>query len=180
LTNFKTCVILTMLLGAALGGGCSKKPMGNLASDIDASMDHAGLTDVTVSQDNEKGVVTLGGHVAADDQKARAEAIARSMAGEQVVANQIAVIPPGAEADARKVNEALDKGIEHNLDAALVAEKLNDDVKFAVKNHVVTLSGNVETPEIRSHAEQVAAAVPYVHQVVNELQVRKQKATSTR
>jgi osmotically-inducible protein OsmY len=177
--KLNTFILVATMLGAGTIGACSSKPAARLASDIDASLDRAGLVDVTVSQDSDKGVVTLGGHVPADDQKARAEEIAKSLAGGQVVANQIAVITPGAEGDAKKVNEALDKGIENNLDAALVAQKLKDDVRFAVKNHVVTLSGNVETPEARAHAEQVAASVPYVHQVVNELQVRKQKATST-
>ncbi|MCU1325591.1 MAG: transport-associated protein [Bryobacterales bacterium] len=178
--DFRKHVCLLALLGAGVLAGCSKTPSSDMATGIDNSLDRAGLVDVTVKQDAEKGVVTLGGHVPAEAQKAQAEQIAKSMANGQVVANQIEVITPGAEGEAKKVNEALDKGIESNLDAALVAERLKDDVKYAVKNHVVTLSGNVENPDTRDRAEQIAAGVPYVHQVVNELQVRKQKATSTR
>ena len=48
--------------------------------------------------------------MAADAAKSQAESIAMSMAGTQVVSNQIAVIPPGAEHDAKKVNSDLDKG----------------------------------------------------------------------
>ena len=40
--------------------------------------------------------------------------------GEQVIANQIAVTPPGVEGEAKAVNSDLDAGIEKNLDAALI------------------------------------------------------------
>ena len=134
---------------------------------------------VTVSQDRDKGVVTLGGTVTSDDDKAKAESIARSMSGAQVVSNQIAVLPLGAENVAHKVNVDLDEGIESNLDAALIKDRLHDSVKYTVKNHVVTLTGDVNSQAKRARAEEVAAAVLNVDQVVNELQVKKQKATST-
>jgi osmotically-inducible protein OsmY len=120
----------------------------------------------------------LGGHVAADRDKAQAESIARSIAGAQVVANQIAVIPPGAETDAEKVNSDLDKGIKNNLDAALIRDRLHESVKYAVKNHVVTLTGEVDSQSKRARAAEVASAVVNVYQVVNELQVKGQKASS--
>ncbi|MEO8662191.1 MAG: BON domain-containing protein [Bryobacteraceae bacterium] len=61
----------------------------------------------------------------------------------------------------------------------LINERLQKSVKFAVKNHVVTLTGDVESQAIRARAQQVASEVPNVQQVVNELQVKGQKATST-
>jgi osmotically-inducible protein OsmY len=124
-------------------------------------------------------VVTLGGQVATDNDKAHAEDIAKSIAGQQVVADQIAVVQVGEEHDAKAMNSDLDKGIEQNLDAALILNRLHGDVKYAVKNHVVTLTGDVDSPARRRVAEQVAAAVPNVQQVVNELQVKRQKATSS-
>jgi osmotically-inducible protein OsmY len=145
-----------------------------------AALDQAGFKNISISQDRDKGVVTLGGHVATDGDKSQAESIARSIAGTQVVANQIAVIPAGVESEARTVNADLDKGIESNLDAALIMDNLHESVKYAVKNHVVTLTGEVDTPAKRARAESVAAAVPNVQQVVNVLQVKDQKATSTR
>lgn len=77
------------------------------------------------------------------------------------------------------MNLALDEGIESNLRAALINEKLDEDVNHSVKNHVVTLTGDVDSQSKRARAEVVAAAVPNVHQVVNELQVKEQKATSS-
>jgi osmotically-inducible protein OsmY len=52
-------------------------------------------------------------------------------------------------------------------------------VKYSVKNHVVTLTGDVDSQATRATAQQVAASVPNVQQVVNELQVKRQKATSS-
>ena len=95
------------------------------------------------------------------------------------MSNQIAVIPPGAESEAKKVNSDLDKGIESNLDAALIKQKLHESVKYAVKNHVVTLSGDVDSQSKRARAQEVASAILNVQQVVNELQVKKQKATES-
>jgi osmotically-inducible protein OsmY len=168
------------MLAAGILAGCSqtlKSP--DVSDNIRRSLDQAGLQRVSINQDRDKGVVTLGGHVQADGDKAQAEAIAKSFAGGQVVSDQIAVVPLGAESDARMMNSDLDRGIEQNLDAALIQSKLHDGVKYAVKNHVVTLTGEVDSQAKRRDAENVAASVPNVQQVVNELQVKNQKASST-
>ena len=89
------------------------------------------------------------------------------------------MIPPGAESEAKTVNSDLDKGIEKNLDAALIQHRLNKSVKYDVKNGVVALTGEVNSQSRRAQVEKVASAVPNVQQVVNELQVRDQKATSS-
>jgi osmotically-inducible protein OsmY len=133
-----------------------------------------------VSQDREKGVVTLGGHVANESDKSQAEAIAKPLAAGQVVSDQIAVIPPGAESDAKAINSDLDKGIEKNLDAALIQNRLNKGVKYTVRNGVVTLTGDVNSQSKRDQAQSIATAVPNVRQVVNELEVKNQKATASR
>jgi osmotically-inducible protein OsmY len=150
-----------------------------VAGNIRRALDQAGLKDVSLVQDREKGVLTLGGHVNADGDKAQAEAIAKSFAGAEVVADQIAVLPLGAESEARAMNSDLDKGIEQNLDAALIRNKLHDRVKYAVRSRVVTLTGEVDSQSRRRDAAKVAASVPNVQQVVNELQVKNQKASSS-
>ena len=169
------------LLTAGIMAGCStttaKSP--DISDSIRTSLDQAGLKDVSVSQDRDKGVVTLGGQVATDNAKSKAEALAKSFAGTQVVADQIAVIPVGAEKDAKAVNSDLDEGIERNLDAALIQNKMHDTVKYGVKSGVVTLSGEVNSEDKRTRAGQVASTVPNVLQVVNDLQVKDQKASSS-
>jgi hyperosmotically inducible periplasmic protein len=171
---------LFVIVTVGILAGCSqavKSP--DLSGNLRTALDQAGLKKVSVSQDRDKGVVTLSGHVALDSEKAQAESIAKSIANGQVVADQIEVLPAGAESEAKAVNSDLDKGIAQNLDAALIQSKLHDAVKFAVKNHVVTLTGEVASQPERREAERVAATVPNVQQVVNELQVKNQKATSS-
>lgn len=179
--TLKPCLssLAVLLVGTLAGCSSTSTKSTDVSSQIRTSLDQAGLKDVSTSQDRDKGVVTLGGHVAADSDKFQAESIARSIAGAQVVANQIAVIPPGIASDAERVNSDLDKGIKSNLDAALIKDRLHESVKYAVKNHVVTLTGDVDSQSKRARAEEVASAVLNVHQVVNELQVKGQKASSS-
>ena len=174
---------LTMLALLAAGAlaGCSgtvtKSP--DVSDNIRKSLDQTGLKDVSVSQDRDKGVVTLGGQVATDGDKTQAETVAKSLAGSQVVADQIAVVPPGLEKEAKAVNSDLDEGIEKNLDAALIQTNLNKNVKYEVKSGVVTLTGEVNSETRRARAEKVATGVPNVQQVVNNLQIKNQKASSS-
>jgi osmotically-inducible protein OsmY len=115
--------LLTLLIVGTLAGcsGTTKSP--DVSDSIRKSLDQGGLQDVSVSQDRDKGVVTLGGHVPSDGDKSQAESIAKSIAGGQVVSNQIGVIPPSVESEAKAVNSDLDKGIEKNLDAALIQHR---------------------------------------------------------
>jgi hyperosmotically inducible protein len=173
-------VAMLALLGAGTLYGCSKTAASPDVSDgIRKSLDQAGLKDVSVSQDRDKGIVTLGGQVASDGDKAQAETLAKSLAGAQVVADQVAVIPPGLEKDAKAINSDLDQGIEKNLDAALIQSNLLKTVKYEVKSGVVTLTGEVNSENKRARAEKVAIAVPNVQQVVNNLQIKDQKASSS-
>ena len=181
----KKLIMLVVILALfTIGGlsGCSgtatKSP--DIADNIRKSLDQAGFKDVTVSQDRDKGIVTLSGPVARDNDKLQAESLAKSLAGAQVVANQIVVLPTGMEKNAKTVNSDLDQGIEKNLDAALIQNKMHDNVKYKVKSGVVTLTGEVNSQNKRDQADQVATKVPNVKQVVNDLQVKNQKASSSR
>jgi hyperosmotically inducible protein len=178
----KSFFTVLALLAAGILAGCSstaaKSP--DVSDSIRKSLDEAGFKSVSVSQDRDKGIVTLSGQVASENAKRDAESLTKSLAGVQVVADQIAVIPVGGEKDAKTVNSDLDKGIEQNLDAALIQNKMHDNVKYEVKSGVVTLSGEVNSEDKRTRAERVASAVPNVQQVVNELQVKDQKASSSR
>ena len=169
--------ILTIGTLAGCSGASSKSPA--VSETIRRNLDQVNFKDVTVSQDRDKGVVTLGGHVADDADKRQAESIAKAHAAGQVVANEIALVPPGIEHDAKAVNSDLDKGIEKDLDAALIQFRLNKDVRYDVKSGVVTLKGAVNSQARRSQAESIASKVPNVQQVVNELEVKDQKATTS-
>jgi len=70
-----------MLLAIGMMIGCTnttKSP--DVADSIRKSLDQSGLKDVSVSQDRDKGVVTLTGNVPADSDKSKAESIAKSIA----------------------------------------------------------------------------------------------------
>lgn len=177
LANWSACLAV---VAVGMLAGCSKtvKPP-DVAVNIRTALDQAGFKKVSVDQDRDKGVVTLGGQVAADADKAQAEALAKSLAGTEVVADQIAVLPAGAESEARTMNSDLDRGIEQNLDAALIQNRLHKGVQYAVKSGVVTLTGEVDSQARRRDVAKVAGAVPNVQQVVNELQVKNQKASSS-
>jgi hyperosmotically inducible protein len=173
-------IVVAFVVATLVGCSTSSTKAADVSESIRTSLTQAGFKDVSASQDRDKGVVTLSGHVATENDKLKAESIAKSLVGDQVLANQIAVIPPGLESDAKTVNSDLDKGIENNLDAALIVNNLHENVKYAVKNRVVTLTGTVDSPPKRARAEEIAAVVPNVQQVVNVLQVKEQKATSSR
>ncbi len=179
--KLRLSVVTLALIAIGILSGCSqtstKSP--EVSDNIRKSLDQAGLKDVSVSQDRDKGVVTLGGKVTSENDKSQAESLAKSMAPGQVVADQIAVIPVGTEKDAKAVNSDLDDGIEKNLDAALIQNNMHDDVKYAVKSNVVTLTGEVNSQSKRDQAGLVATNVPNVKQVVNDLQVKDQKASSS-
>ncbi len=179
--TLKPCLGLLAVVVVGTLAGCSTntRRAADVSGGIRTSLDQAGFKDVAVKQDIDKGVVTLSGHVAADTDKAQAEAIAKSMAGPQVVSDEIAVMPPGGEHDAKKENSDLDKGIEGNLDAALLQSGLHRNVDYAVKNQVVILKGEVDSPSKRAQAQTIASSVPNVQQVVNELQIKELKATSS-
>ena len=101
---------LSLLSFAALGTltSCSTTPPKSIdvTESLRSSLARAGLKDVSVSQDLDKGVVTLSGHVTTDADKGQAESIAKSVAGSQVVANQIAIVPVG-DSSSRIIAESL-------------------------------------------------------------------------
>jgi hyperosmotically inducible protein len=178
--KFRLSVAMLTLFAAGILVACSGTAASpDVSGSIRRSLDQAGFKDVSVSQDRDKGIVTLGGKVTSDGDKSTAETLAKSLAGAQVVADQIAVIPVGIEKEARAVNSDLDEGIEKNLDAALIQNHMHDNVKYEVKSGVVTLTGEVNSQNKRARAETVATGVPNVQQVVNDLQVKDQKASSS-
>jgi len=181
MTKLRLSVATLTLLGIGILVGCSTTPTKSpdVSDSIRKSLDQAGFKDVFVSQDRDKGVVTLSGKVTSENDKSQAESIAKSIASTQVVADQIAVISVGVEKEAKAINSDLDAGIEKNLDAALIQNRMHDSVKYEVNNGVVTLTGEVNSQQKRDHAEKVAIGVPNVKQVVNDLQVKNQKASSS-
>src|SRR5262249_11052810 len=125
-----------------------------------------------VKQDRDKGVITLSGHTLSDADKALAESVTKEAAAGQVVANEIVVTPPGMESDAKKISASLDDGIKDNLKAELLKQSVDTGVSYSVAAGVVTLSGKVDTPEIKKKVGQIASEVPNVKAVINDLRLK--------
>lgn len=166
----------SLVLGGALViGGCNKS-YPDEKSAVDQALTSNDFGTVGVSQDRDKGVMTLRGNVGLPADKDRAEKIAQRAAPDYRIANELGVRPenmPGAAgADAK-----LDSAIEDNFKAAIKGhENLNDQsISGSAKNGTLVIKGSVKTPQQRAEAETLGKQVPNVQQVVNELKVKSDK-----
>src|SRR5437588_8151324 len=182
--KFLTLAIVPVLL---IGLACSSNQRAannntNTANTNDVSykdnvkkaLEQADLKDVTVDEDRDKNTITLGGTVHSENAKQQAAEVAKAAAGNRIIANEVAVRPVGAESESKTISSNLDGGIEKNFKAALVAKGLDKQhIRFDAKNGVLTLKGRVDSPAQRQEAQQVAASVPNVQQVLNEIEVKR-------
>jgi hyperosmotically inducible periplasmic protein len=171
-------LFITLILALTVMVGCSQNRANqpSVKENVEKSLDAANFKDVNVDEDRDKGVVTIKGEVKSEADKAQAEEIAKSNAGGMIVRNEIAVRPEGAEGDARSIAGNVDDGIENNLKAAFTANNFEKQhINVDVKEGVVTLKGDVDTMAQRQQAEKIAASVPNVTQVVNELEIKGRK-----
>src|SRR5947208_8070744 len=160
---------------------CSSNPRANNANSADnpsdvsykdnvkKALEQADLKDVTVDEDRDKNTITLGGTVHSENAKQQAAEVAKAAAGNRIVANEIAVRPVGQESEARTISSNLDSAIEKNYKAVLVSKGLDKQhIRYDGKNGVLTLKGSVKTPDQRKQAQEAAASIPNVQQVLNE------------
>src|ERR1039457_3525430 len=135
------------------------------------------LSSVGVSQDRDKGVMTLTGNVASDDLKAQAESRAKQAAPDYAIANEIGVRPPGDESQAKSVDSSLDSAIEDSYKASIKAHTalVKQSIHFSAKNGTVILKCTVKTPQQKIEAEKLAKQVANVQQVVHEIEVKPTK-----
>jgi hyperosmotically inducible protein len=161
-----------LLLALAACNQGPKHP--DVKDKVDTAMTQNNLGVVKVSQDRDKGVLTLTGDVENEDQKAQATNVAAQAAPGYAISNELGVRPIGQEGQAKSVDSNLDNGIEDNFKASLKAHKNLDDqhISYDAKNGTLVLKGSVKTPAQRSEAQKLAKAVPNVKEVVNEIEVR--------
>jgi len=165
---------LTLALAVMVGCSQNRANQPSVKENIERSLDNANFKDVNVDEDRDKGVITLKGEVKSEAAKAQAGELAKAAAGNMIVANEISVRPEGMEGEARSIAGDLDAGIKNNLQAAFTANKLDDQrIDIEVNQGVVKLQGDVDSAAQRKLAQQLAAKVPNVKQVVNELELKK-------
>jgi hyperosmotically inducible periplasmic protein len=167
---------LTLLLTV----GCSQQRGANpsVKDNVEKSLNNAGFKDVNVDEDRDKGVVTIKGKVASQDDKARAEDVARQAAGNSVVANEILVAGPDGQTEdrAEDVASAQDDAIEAEFDAMIEKMNLKDQhVRKDAKNGVLTITGDVDSASQRTQIEKSSAKIKGVTQVVNKLEIKNAK-----
>ena len=168
---FATCFVLAALL---LTVACSHRDNVSYKDDVKKALEQAELKDVTVSEDQDKNTVTLGGEVHSDEAEAKAADVAKAAANTRIIANEISVQPVGSQSEAKDVASNLDDAIEKNYKAALISSGLEKQhINFKAKNGVLTLTGSVHNANDRHHAEKLAAGIPNVQQVLNQIEVRR-------
>ena len=165
-----------VLAGALAVAGCNKQ-FPDEKPAVTNSLGSNNLSAVSVSQDREKGVMTLTGNVGSDDQKTQAENLAKQAAPDYTFANEIGVRPPGDQSRAGAVSSNLDNAIEDNFKAELKGHENLDaqSIHGSAKNGTLVLQGTVKTEKQKHEAEVLAKKVPNVQQVVNELEVKPKK-----
>ena len=176
----KMFAIASLAAGLVIAG-CNSNPKYPGSKDaVNNSLTQNNLGAIHVSQDQNKGVITLTGTVPTDSQKTQAESVAKQAAPNYTIADEIAVVPP-QNADAIKAaNSDTDNAIEDNIKADLKKHRnLNDqDISVKSKNGAVVLTGSVKTAAQKREAERLAKHVPNVQQVVNEIKVKPGKHSS--
>ena len=171
-------IFAAIVVGMLLLAGCNRSAQHPDVKDaVDSAMTQNNLGVVKVSQDRDKGVITLTGDVDSADKKTQAENVAKQAAPGYVISDELGVRPVGYESQAKSVDSNLDSGIEDNYKAALKAHKNLDDqsIHYDAKNGTLVLKGSVKTPAQRKEANTLAANIPNVKEVVNELQVKPDK-----
>lgn len=141
---------------------------------VDA-LDSAGYKSVDVSEDRDKGVITLKGDVATQADKERAEGVARQVASNSVIANEL-LVTGNDKGLAKEVNKDNDDAIKARYKEWEAANRVkNQHVSADVKNGVVTLTGDVDTAAQRTMFEKDVAKIDGVTEVVNKLEIKGHK-----
>jgi len=166
---------LAMSLLLLVGVACSNRASTtSLRDNVKNSLEQAELKDVDVSEDKDKNTITLSGDVRSENAKQQAGEIAQAAAGNRIVVNEIRVEPVGVESQAKTIASNADDAIEQNYKAALASKGLDQEhIRFNAKNGVLTLKGNVKSPQERQQAQEIASNIPNVQQVLNEIQVNR-------
>jgi hyperosmotically inducible periplasmic protein len=165
-----------VLAGVIAVAGCNKPSHPDEKSAVNDALKNNNLSAVSVSQDREKGVMTLKGNLDSQDMKNQAENVAKQAAPDYTIADEIGVRPPG-DSNAGSVASNLDSAIEDNYKAMIKAHTTLDDqsISCSAKNGTLVLKGSVKTAKQKKEAEDLAKKVPNVQQVVNELEIKPGK-----
>ncbi|HKD86163.1 MAG TPA: BON domain-containing protein [Terriglobales bacterium] len=170
-------IALATLMTLFVTTACNQAQHPDVKDDVNNAMTRNDLGVVKVSQDRDKGVITLTGDVDSPEKKALAESVATQAAPGYAISNELGVRPVGNESQAKAVDSNLDSAIQDNYKAALKAHKNLDDqsISYDAKNGTLVLKGSVKTQAQKKEATLLAKNVPNVKEVVNEIEVKPDK-----
>ncbi len=174
--------LATLLVSASLAAACGASDADiteKVKSEIstDRSITAASRIDIST----QKKVVTLSGSAESAIAKDRAITLARGVEGVHNVVDKMTVIPPVAiVAPNTNASAAPSAGAPDDATiTATIQSKLHEDkrvagVKINVETRlgIVTLSGRVDSEQMRQDAMQIAQDTAGVQRVVNQLTVK--------
>jgi hyperosmotically inducible periplasmic protein len=169
---------VVVLAGVLAIAGCQNRQQHpDEQSAVTSALQTNNLGSVNVSQDRQKGVITLTGDVSSEDQKAQAAATAKQAAPDYTIADEIGIAPQTAANQAGPAASSLDSAIEDSYKAEIKGHRNLDDqsIDYSAKNGTLVLKGSVKTAAQKREAEKLAKDVPNVQQVVNEIEIRPGK-----
>jgi osmotically-inducible protein OsmY len=171
LLNVMVAVVAVLAL-AAMFAACSRNS--NDPKDrVDKALSDANIKGVHTSYDRDADVIHLRGTVDSADAKQRADQLATSAVGTS-----------GKVLDELKVQGMDEKPISDQ--DSLIRDTLKDevskdqvlrdrDINFDVNNGVVTVKGDVRTPEEKAKVSELVRGVSGVKQMANELDIKPKK-----
>ncbi len=137
------------------------------------------LRSSSIEVSTEDGVVTLGGRVEGEEERARAEALAAAVPGVARVVDQMQLAAGQSPAPGRTLGETLeDQTVEVRVGLALSLDRelRGSDITVRAYRREVTLGGEVATQEQRERAVQTARDTASVAGVVDRIKVRTRAA----
>ena len=127
-----------------------------------------GVSGTAIHVDTILGKVTLHGKVRSAEEKAKAESIAKNIAGVLEVRNLLQVVTPEREKAVQLSDDALKQRVEKALQGDASLKDSSISVK-SVNKHVVLLGGTAKTLSAHLRAVETAAWVPGVERVASEI-----------
>lgn len=175
---FTTVMVLTLLLAAPLyAGGDKERTAGQAIDDMSiaartkTALAADPVTDaIKIDLEVDRDKVQLNGFVDTEEERSRAEEIARSIDGVAAVENNLKLQPHDRTAGEYIDDKALTAEVKAALAEDPVADALAIDVE--VDHGVVSLGGYVDTDAQREAALEAAERVAGVVKVIDNLDVR--------
>jgi hyperosmotically inducible periplasmic protein len=173
--RFISSFVITGLAAACLLAGCNTGPKyPNSKAEVTSSLTQDHLSNLTVSQDRNHGVITLTGTVPSQEKKLQAEDIAKAAAPKYKIADETTVVPPPSAVVTAKPSwkdvQIQDK-FNQEVKQHHFLDRPGDNIIAKSANGDVVLSGKVRTQYDKREAAKLAKSIANVQNVKNDLTV---------